>query len=677
MTRRKSTGRPVARRIAGIGVGVLAVAVTGALAAVGGALPVPAGVTAGLTAATGSDVRQVTVPPADQLLVCPGPARLTDPATVGDDEFEAAPVETETSLRAAMLVGGGATAALSDLLGDGPRDLADGPDAAVLTEDEVTAGSVLRTRPGTAPEVLAAAAAGSITTDGDLRGLAAASCAAPRISHWLVGGSTEIGSSTQLVLQNPGRTPATVRASMWGPGGPVTLTGGGQYLVAPGEEIVVLVEASAPEQRRLVVNLEAEGGLVAAYLQHSTLDGLRPLGVDLVVPGAAPTTSLAVPGVVSTGEGVDDADAPQLRLLAPTDDDAATDDDGAADDAAGHDAVVDEGAAGVGDADDGASSDERGTDQDAAGESGPGPSDLDPRDTDASSAEGREAVTISVYGADGLVRLRGAEVVELTPGVVSDVSLGGLPPGRYTVAVESAVPVVAGAVVSRVGDQDPEVLVDGRPVDRAWIASTAVETGGDAEQTVGRSQVALLPGTRSEVVVGAVPLPTGPPDGAEVDGAAGVDGAGTDESGIGAAGTLRGTLRAYDEAGEVVGTRDLAVPAGTTSTVLAADLADGDEPATVTLEVTGPGAATGAGAVRAVWSVVAEAGPEVTQPVDRGDAPDDTSGDTGGEEADETADESDAADGPGRGLISVLLPVPGAPGLDTVDVRATETAGLG
>src|SRR5690606_38877769 len=127
------------------------------------------------------------------------------------------------------------------------------------------------------------------------------------------------------------------------------------------EEIVTLVEAAAPEQRRLVVHVSATGGLVSAYLQHSTLDGLVPLGVDHVVPGAAPAHDLALAGVASVGEAVDDPHAPQLRLLAPGD---------------------------------------------AAG-----------------------TARVTVYGTDGPVPLRGVEDVALTPGVVTDVSLGGLPAG--------------------------------------------------------------------------------------------------------------------------------------------------------------------------------------------------------------------------------------------------------
>lgn len=265
-------------------------------------------------------VQQVTVTPAQDVVVCPGPARLTDPEAVGDAQFGPAPVGTVSALRVA--VGSAGATSLGALDGSGAQDLtpASVPDGlATIDVEGPTAGSVVTVRPGEGDPPRVAAAVGSVTTAGDLRGLAAASCGRPGVSQWLVGGSTEIGSSAQLVLQNPGDTPATVQVTVWGPDGRAVLAGGGQQLVGPGTEVVRLVEASAPEQRRMVVRVESSGGLVSAYLQQNTLDGLVPLGVDFVVPGAEPAQDLVVAGVPSAGEAVDDPHAPRLRLLAPGD----------------------------------------------------------------------------------------------------------------------------------------------------------------------------------------------------------------------------------------------------------------------------------------------------------------------------------------------------------------------
>ncbi|GED09654.1 DUF5719 family protein [Cellulosimicrobium cellulans] len=561
--------RGVVRRVTTTGAGLVGMLAAGAVAAFGstGATLVPA------APAPLDAVEQVAVEPGPEVTVCPGPARLTDPETVGDAQFGPAPVGTESSLRA--VVEGDGSADLGAFDGTTARadartlERAPDADATVSTVEDPATGTVLTVRPGEGAEPRVAASVGSVTTAGDLRGLAAASCSRPGISQWLVGGSTQIGSSTQLVLQNPGLTPAVVQVDVWGQGGAAVLSGGGQQLVGPGEEVVTLVEAAAPEQRRLVVHVSATGGLLSAYLQHSTLDGLVPLGVDHVVPGAEPAHDLALAGVASVGEAVDDPHAPQLRLLAPGD------------------------------------------------------------------APGTARVT--VYGADGPVPLRGVEDVALTPGVVTDVSLGGLPAGSYAVAVHADVPVVAGASVDRRGEPDPDLLHEERQYDRAWIAAraltpaTSAPASGDApvDEDGGRAgQVALVPGTTSALTLAAVPTTDAAEDGDD------------------AVGRLELRVRAYDEDGAEAGTTTVTLAAGTAQTLDPSTLrAEGSEAvvAAVTVDVVGARED-----LDPVWSVMASAGPP------------------SGDDGDETPS-----------LLSVLLPVVDAPAPGEVAVRASDTAGLG
>ncbi|QJW36115.1 DUF5719 family protein [Cellulosimicrobium protaetiae] len=562
--------RAVLRRVTTTGAGLVGVLTVGAVAALGatGATFLPA------APAPADPVQQVTVEPAQELTVCPGPARLTDPETVGDAQFGPAPVGTTSALRA--VVEGDGSAELGAFDGTATRDGAQelersqGADATVATVEDPAEGAVLTVRPGADDAPRVAASIGSVTTAGDLRGLAAASCSRPGISQWLVGGSTQIGSSAQLVLQNPGLTPAVVQVDVWGQGGEAVLSGGGRHLVGPGEEVVTLVEAAAPEQRRLVVHVTASGGLVSAYLQHSTLDGLVPLGVDLVVPGAEPAQDLALAGVTSVGEAVDDPHAPQLRLLAP-------------------------------------------------GETG-------------------GTARVTVYGEDGAVPLRGVEDVALTPGVVTDVSLGGLPEGSYAVAVHADVPVVAGASVDRRGEPDPDLLHEERQYDRAWIAARAVApapagdpdgVGAPGDEDAARAgQVALVPGTTSELTLAAVPTTV------------------VADGGDDPAGRLELRVRAYDEDGAEIGSTTVTLAAGTAQTLDPSTLRDqGSEAvvAAVTVDVVGP-----RGDLDPVWSVTASAGPP------------------SGDDGDETPS-----------LVSVLLPVTDAPAPGAVAVRATDTAGLG
>ncbi|WP_260459163.1 DUF5719 family protein, partial [Actinotalea ferrariae] len=335
------------------------------------------------------------------------------------------------------------------------------------------------------------------TAAGDLRGLAAASCRRPGAEAWLVGGSTSLGSSARLVLQNPGSTPATVDVELWGPAGAVELAGAPEYLVPPGAERVVLLEGVAAEQSRVVVHLSASGGLVTAYLQDSQLRGLVPAGVDYVVPGRAPAQRQVVPALSVTETAIDGADTAALRLLVPGDRDG--------------------------------------------------------------------TARISLLGPDGPQDLPGADEVELDAGAVLDVPLAGLPAGDWTAVVESDVPVVAAALVTRgTGVGRPAGDAPSRaPLDRAWVPSVASGVSGPL----------ALPGGRGVLTLGVA----------------------TDDDVTGAA---RAELEVLDGDGASLGTRDLRLAAGTTTSIPLDALLGPDvpapDPAAVVLRTEDPRIAWGA-----------------------------------------------------------------------------------
>ncbi|WP_275007203.1 DUF5719 family protein [Promicromonospora iranensis] len=310
MKRKKLVVPPGARRAAAAVGGLLCAMAVAALTVTDGA---------GRAAAPpADDVRAVPVAAAEGGLVCPVPAELEQP-DVGDDEFSAAPVETTTSLTAAVLdSAAGTEPSITTLDGERPDELT-GPltvgDVAAVREGELSGARTVRVTPGGA--TYATATVASVTTDGDLRGMVAGPCAVPSVEHWLVGGSTSVGSSGRLVLQNPGRTPATVSLEAWGASGPVVLGSQSLVVVPPGEQVITMLEAIAPDQSRLALHVTAEGGRVGAYVQHHRIEGLVPAGADLVVSGGAPSSTTAVSGVVSTGEPVDDPHAPRLDLLTP------------------------------------------------------------------------------------------------------------------------------------------------------------------------------------------------------------------------------------------------------------------------------------------------------------------------------------------------------------------------
>lgn len=309
----------VATALAGLGL------VAGAVVA-DDVLPRPAPVAAPASA--------IDVPPAPATVVCPGPLRLpTEPEPGGDltydPQFDPSPEDSASRLTA--VADGSAGLVLRTLTADadadadadaGDGDAGGAPGGSAASIAEVAAGTVVVAPPATsssgtvtAPQVAAGVAA--LTPTGDLRGLSAAACGRPGPELWLAGGSTTLGSSARLVLQNPGATAVTVGLDLWGAGGPVQLAGAPQFLVPPGQERVVLLEGLAAEERRVVVRVTASGGLVAAHLQDSALRGLVPAGVDQVVPGTGPGTRQVLTGVVVPATEPGTVDTAQLRLLAP------------------------------------------------------------------------------------------------------------------------------------------------------------------------------------------------------------------------------------------------------------------------------------------------------------------------------------------------------------------------
>lgn len=289
--------------------------IMGAVVAAGTQLPSPAG--------EAVPERAVAVPPAPTVLVCPGPLRLPTELEPGDDaaydpQFDTAPGESVsqiTAITARPGEGPASDAGLSTLGSDtvSTQVVAAG-DTGVARVPQPTTALVARADAVEGVPAWLAATLHVRTESGDLRGLVSASCQRPAAQQWLVGGSTELGSSARLVLQNPGLTAAAVTVRMWGASGPVELTGG-EYLVPPGSERIVLLEGLAAEQARVVVQTAAVGGLVTAYLQDSRLAGLVPAGVDDVVAGPPPATRQVVAGIALTG--AEDAEAAVLRVVAP------------------------------------------------------------------------------------------------------------------------------------------------------------------------------------------------------------------------------------------------------------------------------------------------------------------------------------------------------------------------
>jgi hypothetical protein len=151
---------------------------------------------------------------------------------------------------------------------------------------------------------------------GDIAGLAAIACLAPRNEAWLVGGSTDIGSSARLVLANPTSVASDVTVTLYGPAGRVDQ--GMVVAIGPHSQSSYLLEGVVAGLSTLVAHVEATAAGVTAAIQDSRLDGFLPAGTEWVVPNEALAVHVEIPGVgPSEPEGF--AGASVVRLFAPED----------------------------------------------------------------------------------------------------------------------------------------------------------------------------------------------------------------------------------------------------------------------------------------------------------------------------------------------------------------------
>jgi len=163
---------------------------------------------------------------------------------------------------------------------------------------------------GVAAERLAAVQV-TLARTGDLRGLAAGQCGAATADAWLVGGATTPGRRARLLLANPTPAPSVVDVRLAGPKGPVDVPSGRGLVVAPGRVRALLLDAAAPGLGQLAVHVVARSGRVTALLHDSWLRGAVPAGTDDVLPSAAPSRHVVVPGIVVLPGG-----AARLRIAA-------------------------------------------------------------------------------------------------------------------------------------------------------------------------------------------------------------------------------------------------------------------------------------------------------------------------------------------------------------------------
>ncbi|MFT7710305.1 DUF5719 family protein [Clavibacter tessellarius] len=455
---RRDAVRIATRVTTGIaGVAVLGVVVTGALL-----LP---------PASTDASAPSVLVTPVatDQQRVCPG-ALLRPP------EADAAATTGAVAVGSSTVTSGSATAGAAT---GGPGVRTSRLQAPEVQGGASTEASVLAVAgaEGDDPTELAGAAS-QIATQSDLAGLAAAPCSEATAESWLVGGGTTTGRTTFVVLDNPSGVSSTVDLAISGEDGAVSAPGASGINVPAGSRRVLSLAGLAPDLSSPAIHVQSRGGQVVATLEQSTVRGLLAGGVDVVVPAAAPATTLTM-----TGLRVDTQAAAQP---APAEGEAP--------------AEGTDGAAGSGPGADVGTDPDRST---AVRILVPGSDDAD--------------VSVSVAPEDGTDGTGTTFTVEADGGRVTDFPVSGLTDGRYAVTVQSSVPVAA-AVRTVSG------AAEGGATDFAWLPASGTLTR-DALVSVPAGPAPLLhvrnPGDAEATVTarptdGSEPVALTVPAGAEV-----------------------------------------------------------------------------------------------------------------------------------------------------------------
>jgi hypothetical protein len=290
------------------------------------------------------------------------------------------------------------------------------------TDNSAGVAPTLLTVPAAKGNSRAALVAGSqsqVAASRDDVGFAASDCVAGSGESWLVGGATTTGRSTIITLSNPTEVASLVTLTIYAESGVISAAGTDGILVPPGVQKVFSLAGFAPGVTSPVVRVQSQGGTIVANLQQSVVRTLTPGGVDIVGSSSAPATDTVVPGVVISGSDAVLARAAQV---------------GYSDIAPVLRLFV------------------------------PGPTDT--------------LAKISVVPENGTVQASTVTSLTLRGGVVTDVPLGSVGDGVYTVRVTGDHPIVAGVRVSTIGASGG--------TDFAWLAS--------AQAVANRTAIVVAPG---------------------------------------------------------------------------------------------------------------------------------------------------------------------------------------
>lgn len=330
----------------------------------------------------------VSPTPGEQQRVCPGPL-----LTLAEDSTQAQAVSSVGSADAVYAAHAAVSGADASEQGWADPDVSPlaAPDNAKGDADGAPLLLRVPVEAGVSVASLVSGSQSETAASETLGGLAVAACAEAAGDSWLVGGSTDIGRTSLVLLSNPTTVTATVDLTVFGETGQVDAPGSTGILVQPGSQRIVSLAGLAPNLRSPVVHVQSRGGQVTADLQQSIVRGIAPGGVDLIGASSGPGRTQTIAGLLITAAAPEAAPTeaggladgvPSVRVLVP----------------------------------------------------------------------GKQPATVEVgvTSADGSTPGTSVQV-EIQPGITTEVPLTGLAPGMYSAALVSDQPLVAAAQSSTAG----------------------------------------------------------------------------------------------------------------------------------------------------------------------------------------------------------------------------------
>jgi hypothetical protein len=234
----------------------------------------------------------VTPQPGEQQRVCAGPL-----LTLAEDSSKASAATSVGS--AASIFGARASATDATSVRPDVTDLK----AVDNTDADADGGPQLLSvpvQPGATEAPLVAGSQSQTAESETIAGFAASPCAEAVSDSWLVGGSTDVGHTSLVLLSNPSTVLATVTLSVFSETGVIDAPGSTGILVQPGTQRIVSLAGLAPNLKSPIVHVESRGGQVAASLEQSVIHGIQPSGVEMVGPTNPAALEQTIAGVIVT-----------------------------------------------------------------------------------------------------------------------------------------------------------------------------------------------------------------------------------------------------------------------------------------------------------------------------------------------------------------------------------------